>query len=672
MAAAGVTKFPIDLGLYSPPKLDPFTEKTLPDATKEQIQKNVQLCRDAIVSFTACGAASGYGGHTGGAYDTVPEVCLLDAMFKTKPDSFVSTFFDEAGHRVATQYLMSAINGHIKPEELMGYRRPGMPGHPELETPGVEFSSGRLGHVLPQVVGVALGNPGKNVIMLGSDGSNMEGNNAEAARLAVAQNLNIKMIVDDNDVTIAGNPSSYLKGYSVASTMRGHGMKVIEVQGEAIDDIYGGINEALNTEGPVAVVIHRKMAPGIGELEGQTHAHDAIPVKDAMAYLKKKKDLFPQEIAYLNPYPAAIEMIEKVPKSSDPYEYKGCGKFESLRGAVADAMCNELAKMTPEARKERVISIDSDLEGSTGANKIRQKYPEMHVQSGIMERGNFSACAGFGREEGKQGLFSTFCAFSEMVISEITHARLNNSNVISHFSHSGVDGMADNTCHFGINPFFCDNGLEGQQASPLYFPCEKFQADKMMEKIFWDPGLRFVFSLRSPVPQLLDEAGKPYYTDSYEFVTGKDDVLLEGKDGYIIAFGDALYRANDAAQRLRAYGIDVGLINKSTLNILDEETTRKVGSTSFALVVEPLSSKTGLGSKYGFWLAKLGLPKLPIYDHIGINKGGEGGLWEHAYEQGYDSESIQAKVKNLNDQVKALERNQSVGVAESDLVGIAL
>ena len=89
-------------------------------------------------------------------------------------------------------------------------------------------------------------------------------------------------------------------------------------------------------------------------------------------------------------------------------------------------------------------------------------------------------------------------------------------------------------------------------------------------------------------------------------------------------------------------------------------------------MVEPLSSKTGLGSKYGFWLAKLGLPKLPIYDHIGINKGGEGGLWEHAYEQGYDSESIQAKVKNLNDQVKALERNQSVGVAESDLVGIAL
>jgi transketolase len=641
MADAGFKTFPIDLSKYEVPKLDVFTEKTLPAATKEQILANIQLCRDAIVSFTACGAASGYGGHTGGAYDTVPEVCMLDAMFKTKPDDFVPTFFDEAGHRVATQYLMSAINGFIEPEELMGYRRPGMPGHPELETPGVQFSSGRLGHVLPQVVGVALAHPGKNVIMLGSDGSNMEGNNAEAARLAVAQNLNVKMIVDDNDVTIAGNPSSYLKGYSVANTMRGHGMKVIEVQGEAVDDIYPALHEAMNTAGPIAVVIHRKMAPGIGELEGQTHAHDAIPVKDAVEYLKKR-DL-----------PKAIEMIEAVPKTSDPYEYKGCGKYESLRGAVADAMCNELAKLSAEERKERVISIDSDLEGSTGANKIRQKYPEMHVQSGIMERGNFSACAGFGREEGKQGLFSTFCAFSEMVISEITHARLNNSNVLSHFSHSGVDGMADNTCHFGINPMFCDNGLEGQQASPLYFPAEKFQADKMMEKIFWEPGLRFVFSLRSPVPQLLDEAGKPYYTDSYEFVRGKDDVLLEGKDGYIIAFGDALYRANDAAQRLRASGIDVGLINKPTLNILDEETTKKVGSTGFALVVEPLSSKTGVGSKYGYWLAKLNLPKMPVYDNIGINKGGEGGLWEHAYEQGYDSASIQDKVKKLHEQAKS-------------------
>jgi len=37
------------------------------------------------------------------------------------------------------------------------------------------------------------------------------------------------------------------------------------------------------------------------------------------------------------------------------------------------------------------------------------------------------------------------------IISELTMARLNHANVLCHFSHSGVDEMADNTCHFGIN-----------------------------------------------------------------------------------------------------------------------------------------------------------------------------------------------------------------------------
>jgi transketolase N-terminal domain/subunit len=63
--------------------------------------------------------------------------------------------------------------------------------------------------------GVAMANPEKITILLGSDGSQQEGNDAEAARLAVAQQLNIKLFIDDNDVTIAGHPSEYFKGFSV-------------------------------------------------------------------------------------------------------------------------------------------------------------------------------------------------------------------------------------------------------------------------------------------------------------------------------------------------------------------------------------------------------------------------------------------------------------------------
>ena len=91
-----------------------------------------------------------------------------------------------------------------------------------------------------------------------------------------------------------------------------------------------------------------------------------------------------------------------------------------------------------------------------------------------MERGNFAAAAGFGMHPEKQGVFSTFAAFLEMCCSEITMARLNRSNVFSHFSHSGVDDMADNTCHFGINNMFageCELLLLCSSAPPLLLLC---------------------------------------------------------------------------------------------------------------------------------------------------------------------------------------------------------
>ena len=182
------------------------------------------------------------------------------------------------GHRVATQYILSALEGAIPAEHLLHYREANakLPGHPELGlTPGVKFSSGRLGHmwyvavfffllglaifslgisfhIRPLVNGVSLANRDKTVFCLGSDGSQQEGNDAEAARLAVAQGLNVKLLIDDNDVTIAGHPSDYLKGYNVSKTLEGHGLKVVTVQGEDLDSLWGGICAVIAYQGPAA------------------------------------------------------------------------------------------------------------------------------------------------------------------------------------------------------------------------------------------------------------------------------------------------------------------------------------------------------------------------------------------------------------------------------------
>jgi hypothetical protein len=46
-------------------------------------------------------------------------------------------------------------------------------------------------------------------------------------------------------------------------------------------------------------------------------------------------------------------------------------------------------------------------------------------------------------------------------------ARLNELNLLCHFAHCGVDMIPDNTCHYGMNIFFADNGLLGQHPTPL-------------------------------------------------------------------------------------------------------------------------------------------------------------------------------------------------------------
>jgi transketolase C-terminal domain/subunit/transketolase N-terminal domain/subunit len=631
-----VATFPIDLSAYKPLKLDP-SNPTLTDEQREALKANIQLCRDTIVFFTATGAAHGVGGHTGGPYDTVPEVMILDAFFRGAPDKFVPIFFDEAGHRVGTQYLMAVLNGDLEAEKLLNYRvgHAHLPGHPELGlTPGVKFSSGRLGHMWPYINGVAFANPDKVVVCLGSDGSQQEGNDAEAARMAVAKNLNVKLFIDDNDVTIAGHPTHYMKGYDLQKTLSGHGLSVNEGNGEDIDDLYRRMCEAVTTDGPVALINKRKMCVGIEGLEGSPHGHDVISVDAAIAYLEARGQK------------AAADHLKGITKPKQPYTYLGVGdKMGSNRNVFGEAVVSVLGKMSDAERKEKVLCVDSDLEGSCGLSQIRKAYPEIFVSGGIMERCNFSAAAGFGMEEGKQGIFATFAAFLEMCISEITMARLNFSNVLCHFSHSGIDDMADNTCHFGLNNFFADNGLDDGYDTKLYFPADAGQMKACVEAVFHQPGMRFIFSTRSKVPNLLTADGQPLYGDDYTFTPGKDEIVREGSAGYIVAVGDAVYRALDAVERLKQQGIDVGLINKSTLNVVDEDAIALAGSSPFVLVVEAFNRRTGLGSRYGSWLLERGLT--PKYAYLGTYQEGCGGLWEQFPHQGIDPEGIMTKVKEL-------------------------
>ena len=625
--------FPIDLNQF---KAVPFklSQPELGEAQRRQLKTNIEIVRDSLVFFTALANCKGLGGHTGGAYDIVPELLIVDGFMKGNK-TVHPIFFDEAGHRVAIQYMMAALNGYMPVDALLHYREfdKGLYGHPERkDDAGIFFSSGRLGHLWSHVNGVAEAFPDRIVVMFGSDGSQQEGADAEAARYAVARNLNVKLMIDDNNVTIAGHPADYMQGFDVGKTLAGHGLAVDSGDGEDLDTLFSRIQACLVADGPVALINKRLMAAGVPGIEGSTKGHDVIPVPMAIDYLTAKK------------HAVAVEILQHTTGNSNKTLYLGSTQEKSKnRDEFGKIICGILQGM--ENPESKALVVDSDLEGSCGLHHIRKAFPDLYVHGGIMERNNFSVAAGFGATPGRQGIFGTFAAFQEMVISEITMARLNRANVLAHFSHSGIDDMADNTCHFGINNFFADNGLPENDTTRLYFPADALQMRAIIETVYHNPGLKFIFSTRSATPLINDDAGALLYRDGYTFLPDKDEIVREGTVGYIVSYGEMLYRCLDVVEKLKAEGIDTGLINKPTLNVIDTEMLAKVGNSPFVLVVETQNTKTGLGSRYGTWLLENGYT--PKYGAMGTTKQGEGGLWEQIPYQGMGSEQIIAKLKAL-------------------------
>lgn len=625
--------FPFDLSAFRPLRLS--VDQTGLDAEQRAtLEKNIALVRDSIVFFTALANTKGLGGHTGGAYDIVPEVLIADGFMKGS-DAFHPVYFDEAGHRVALQYIMSVLNGYKPAESLLHYREfgKGYYGHPERsDADGIFFSSGRLGHLWSHVNGVAEAGAGRTVFLFGSDGSQQEGGDAEAARYAVARQLPVKLLLDDNNVTIAGHPTDYMPGYDLARTLSGHGLAVQTCDGEDLDALFTAVRTAITTPGPAAVVIKRKMAVGVPGIEGLPKGHDVIPVAMAIDYLAGRG------------HEAAVALLRQPPAKGAKTEYRGSTpEFAKNRDEFGRIVCDLIGELDEPAR--RVLVVDSDLEGSCGLHHVRKRCPQVYVNAGIMERNNFSVAAGFGSQPGRQGIFGTFAAFQEMVISEITMARLNQANVLAHFSHSGVDDMADNTCHFGINNFFADNGLAEHDRTRLYFPADALQLEAILRRVFPEPGLRFVYSTRSGTPFILDEQGNRRFGEGYTFTPDTDEVIRPGRDGWIVSYGEMLYRCLHVVELLREEGVEIGLVNKPVLNVVDEAMLATLGTSPMVLVVETQNVRTGLGSRFGSWLLERGYA--PKFGFMGSWKDGQGGLGEQIPYQGLGTEAIRERVLQL-------------------------
>ncbi len=197
-------------------------------------------------------------------------------------------FLLSKGHGAAILYATLAERGFFAVEELATYCQAGsrLTGHATSGVPGVEFSTGSLGHGLPVGCGMALarkraGLPGRIFVML-SDGELDEGSNWEAILFAPQHKLgNLIAIVDYNKIQSFGRTKDVLDLDPLADKFRAFRWAVREIDGHNMEEISTTLNALpLEQDRPSVIIAHTVKGKGVRFMEDRLIWHYKSPSEE--------------------------------------------------------------------------------------------------------------------------------------------------------------------------------------------------------------------------------------------------------------------------------------------------------------------------------------------------------------------------------------------------------
>ena len=194
------------------------------------------------------------------------------------------TFILSKGHGSLAQYTVLEGLGVLPREELDRYCKPGgkLATHPDYGTPGIEASTGSLGHGLGLGVGMALADnvlkTGRTVYVVMSDGEMQEGSVWEALMLAPTLKLtSIVAFVDLNDFQSLGQTSKiHPNFYPVVEKVQAFGWEVAEVNGHHQQEIFDAVTSRAGDR-PLLLVAKTIKGKGVSYMENVPIWHYRSP-----------------------------------------------------------------------------------------------------------------------------------------------------------------------------------------------------------------------------------------------------------------------------------------------------------------------------------------------------------------------------------------------------------
>ncbi len=236
---------------------------------------------------------------------------------------------------------------------------------------------------------------------------------------------------------------------------------------------------------------------------------------------------------------------------------------------------------------DNVVVLDADLSKSTKTNDFYKAFPDRFFNMGIAEQNLIGAACGLATA-GKIPFASSFAMFAtgrafEVIRNSVCYPKL---NVKVCATHAGLTVGEDGASHESIEDMAIMRVIPNMT---VLVPADAIETEQMIFEAAKFNGPMYVRLGRSAVPTLFDE--------NYKFEIGKGVVVAPGNDATIIACGIMVNEAIIASQTLKSEGINVRVINMSTIKPIDKELIITAANETGAIVTaEEHSIIGGLGS----------------------------------------------------------------------------
>lgn len=232
--------------------------------------------------------------HTGGTLSQADILAVLySGVMNCSPDMIDDPkrdrFIESKGHNCASYYAALALKGFMNYDELMDYYC--MDGseyfeHVSHKLPGVELSTGSLGHGFPVAAGMALGskrsNTPFNVYCIIGDGEINEGSNWEALMFAAHHKLdNLCVILDKNQMQAMGDTKDILCLDPMAEKIRVFQWNVWDIDGHDVQQLLDAFQSFKNCKDkPTFIVANTVKGKGVSYMEHNLRFHYSAPNED--------------------------------------------------------------------------------------------------------------------------------------------------------------------------------------------------------------------------------------------------------------------------------------------------------------------------------------------------------------------------------------------------------